>query len=70
MSKIKITAKIKNHSWDKYMVGFDKDLEYGKERGFFVYKFPNEDKLTEFLEEVGGTLHPFGGLRAILSEKH
>lgn len=32
-----------------------------------VYEFPNQETMTQFLDQVGGMPHPLGGLRAVVA---
>ncbi len=41
---------------------------YGEEDAYVdVYEFPSAETQQKFLEEVGGSPHPLGGCRVILS---
>jgi hypothetical protein len=49
-------------------VKWDKDLVYGKDKGFFVLDFSdNVNEMEKFLDQVGGAYHPYQGDKIILS---
>jgi len=56
----RIPAVAKSH--EKYWQGYNPELDVHE------FEFPNEDRRQHFLTTVGGTEHPLGGLRTILSD--
>ena len=52
--------------WGQYRAGED-DVEIdGKVVHVAVFEFPTDEKLEEFIGDVGGMPHPNGGLRAVV----
>jgi len=50
---------------DPYEEGYEDTIQ--SRNNVTVFEFPSEKLLMNFLEEVGGTFHPYGGLRAIIT---
>jgi len=60
------------HAFDQYYYKSEHPVEEGYEceaNKVFVYKFPSKDLCEQFIQLIGGQMHPLGGLRVIISDK-